>query len=81
MVNLLPESAEEAKSLIPSLDVSLPSSILLLFEDFMRCCLILMAAALVIAESLGMQSVSCASADKCDLMQCCSDMPSFAVLI
>ncbi len=33
MVNLLPESAEEAKSLIPSLDVSLPSSMLLLLED------------------------------------------------
>ena len=47
----------------------------------MRCCLILMAAALVIAEALDMGSVCCAYADKRDLMRCRPDMPSFAVLI
>ena len=81
MVNLLPESAEEAKNLIPSLDVSLPSVIIVLLEGLLRCCLLLMAAALVVEESLGMGSVSCAEAGKCSLLHRSADLPNMAVLI
>ena len=76
MVNLLPESAEEAKNLIPSLDVSLPSIILPLSRQvavlslILILILILMAAALVIGESFGVRCVSCAYADTCGRMRC-----------